>query len=319
MIDDGGLSPEARRFLDSCEPDTSPTEFANMGEVRATVASGYQAAADRAVERHQLTIDTYDVAGVECVRFTSRCPTVAARPHAVLIYLFGGAFMVGDPISDLPIIGALAQWTAMTVVAPRYRLAPEHPAPAALDDTLAVYEALADQTSGTLVLAGESAGGNLALLTAQKARDAALRRPSAMALLSPAVDLRPGRDLFEPNVDRDPTLDASRMDEVLVAYVGDSDPADPSLSPILGEMKGLAPTIITTGTRDLFLSPCVRLATKMRRAGVEVDCRVWDGMWHVFEFYDDYPEQDESLAEIADHINVYTSWPPQPPLSVSQG
>ena len=150
-------------------------------------------------------------------------------PSGTLFYVFGGGFTVGDPFSDLPVIGALAERCRVEVVAPRYRLAPEHPAPAAIDDCRAVYRRLVDRGDAPRLLAGESAGGNLALLLAQGAVAEGLPLPAAVALLSPATDLRRDRELFEPVVGRDPTLGMFRIDEVAVglghAHFGDAEHA----------------------------------------------------------------------------------------------
>jgi len=197
----------------------------------------------------------------------------------------------------------LAELCHVDVIAPKYSLAPEHPAPAAINDCMAVYREVAQSSVGRLLLAGESAGGNLALLVAQSAVNENIRIPDAMGLLSPAADLRPDSDLFEPTYTLDPTLSQANMSDVLTAYLPGIDPKDPLVSPIFGDMRGLPPTIITTGTRDLLLAMCLRTARAMHRANVDVDTRVWNGFWHVFEFYDDYPESAESLSEITSFLN----------------
>ena len=234
-----------------------------------------------------------------------RTYTFHAHPdfYRNLVYLFGGGFIVGSPYCDLPIIGALAELCHVDVIAPKYSLAPEHPAPATINDCMNVYREVAQSSVGRLLLAGESAGGNLALLVAQSAVNENIRVPDTMGLLSPAADLRPDSDLFEPTYTLDPTLSQVNMSDVLAAYLPDMDPKDPLVSPIFGDMGGLPPTIITTGTRDLLLAMCLRTARAMHRAKVDVDTRVWNGFWHVFEIYDDYPESAESLSEIALFLN----------------
>lgn len=296
---DGGLSDAAIAFRDGLVPDPTAVDFEHMDRVRADYAEQYRAGAERAIDRHGLRLDDVDVGGIPCVRVRSR----AGTQRGTMLYLFGGAFMVGSPYSDLPVIGALADRCRVEVVAPVYRLAPEHPAPSASDDAVAAYRVLAHE-SARLLLAGESAGGNLAVLTAQRARAERIRQPAAMALLSPAVDLRPDPELY-PVPGIDPSLDPQRIIDVGRAYVGERAFDDPSVSPLFAAMEGLPPTIITTGTRDLLSGMCLRLERKMRRAGVAVDCRVWDGLWHVFEYHDDFPESAESLAEIAAFLDAH--------------
>lgn len=297
---DGGLSSEARAWL-AAEPgdDDAPMDFSRIAEDRRDTLTRWHEASRRAIDRHGVIAEQVDVAGVECLRVTH---PGGETPTATMMYVFGGAFIHGDPFSELPITAALAEFGGLEIICPNYRLAPEHPAPAAADDCLAVWRELCAAASGQkLLLGGESAGGNLALVTAQRARDEALAPPAAMALLSPAVDLRVDAHRMAA-APEDPTLSKTRMADVARAYPGDLAIDHPLVSPIFASMNDLAPTIITTGTRDMLLPGCLRLTRKMLRAGVDVTCRVWDGLWHVFEFYDAYPEAEESLREIADFL-----------------
>ena len=291
-----GMSNEALAFMASLVRDETPTDFSKIAQIREETRAMYAAGSDRAIERYEVIREDLVLGGVDCERVVSR---KSGESQGTLVYLFGGGFIVGCPYSDLPIIGALAEWCQVEVIAPKYRLAPEHPAPSAADDCMAVWKQVAIASNGPLLLAGESAGGNLALLLAQRAVSDGLPRPDAMALLSPAVDLRTDPDLFEPTTNADPTLSPVRVSDVITAYGPGRDPVDPELSPLFGSLVDLPPTIITTGTRDMLLSMCLRLDRQMRRAGNDVACRVWDGFWHVFEYYDQYPEAEESLREIA--------------------
>lgn len=294
------LSPEAQQWLANRPPEEDVRlDFSRIDEERAEYFATCEDPANRAIVRHGLELDDVEFGGIPCARVVSRAGSVNGR----LVYVFGGGFMVGSPRADLPIIGALAEYCGVDVIAPHYRLAPEYPAPAAAEDCLAAYRSVIETHDGALLLAGESAGGNLALLVAQHAVSEGWRSPDALALLSPAVDLRVDSELHQPGFGADPTLHPDRMLDVLDVYVAGGDVHNPSISPAFGSMTGLAPTIITTGTRDLFLNMCARLHRRMRRAGVDVECNVWDGLWHVFEFYDEYPEADESLAEIASFLN----------------
>ena len=129
--------------------------------------------------------------------------------------------------------------------------------------------------------------------------------PVAAALFSPWCDLGGSGDSIQSNAGRDPTLHPGSLQDYAQAYAGQSALKDPGVSPIYGEFgKAFPPVIITSGTRDLLMSHCVRLAGVMRRSGVSVDLRVWDGLWHVFEFYDELPEAAASLKEIADHLHI---------------
>lgn len=297
----GDLSPEALEKRNSYEPESQPIDFNEIEERRAEAKAGFAPAVDRAIERHQLDLADVVVGGTDCLRIRSR---TGGTDNGRLFYVFGGGFIVGDPETDMPVIGALAEWCGVEVVAPRYRLAPEHPAPAAGEDCWAVYASMA-AAPGRLLVAGESAGGNLALLTAQRAAAESVRTPSAMALLSPAADLRTDRALFGTVADNDPSLSFQLMLDVASVYAGPFELVDPKLSPGLGSMDGLPPTILTTGTYDLLMEMTLRLAGRLRSAGIDVECNVWSGLWHVFEFYDEFPESAASLRDIARFLNGY--------------
>ena len=269
-----------------------------IAEIRRTTYEACRVVSERAVELHGVACADMEVAGVSCMRIT---PPVE-RDQRQLLYLFGGGFVQGSPFEDLPITAALAAKTGATVIAPRYRLAPEHPFPAALDDVTAVGRALLSKNPGTL-LAGESAGGNLALGLVHRLRSQGHAAPRAIALLSPAVDLAHAGD--SQIADRDPFLPAFRTHEVRAAYLGDTEARQPDASPIYGRFDPSFPsTLVTTGTRDLFLSGCARLARVMREAGAPIDLRVWEGMWHVFEYYPNIPEAEASLSEIAAFLDA---------------
>lgn len=301
---DGGLSPEAQAWL-AAEPrdDDAPIDFSTIVADRIDTLGRWHQASHRAIARHDVTVEPLTIDGVDCLRVTS---PQAGTDGGTLVYIFGGAFIYGDPFSELPITAALAAYAGIEVICPSYRLAPEHPVPAASDDCLTVWRSVSSSRDRVAV-GGESAGGNLALLTAQRARDEGANMPAALALLSPAADLRTDPSLVDASPD-DPTLSKTRMFDVARVYPGDLPLDDPTVSPLFGAMTGLPPTLITTGTRDLLLPGCLRAARRMRRAGVDVDCRVWDGLWHVFEFYDAYPEADESLREIADFLRRELAW-----------
>ena len=299
MIEDD-LSPEAVRFLNAFEKDDTPIDFSRIQEIRAEMISSHAPASERAIERHAIAREDTEVGGIPCEHIRS---TRTQTSTGTLVYLFGGGFIFGCPYSDLTIIGALAELCHVDVIAPKYSLAPEHPAPAAINDCMDVYREVAQSSVGRLLLVGESAGGNLALLLAQSAVNENIRVPDAMGLLSPDADLCPDSYSYDPTYSHDPTLSQLIMSDVLTAYLPGMDPKDPFVSPIFGDMRGLPSTIITTGTRDLLLARCLRTARAMHRANVDVDTRVWNGFWHVFEYYDDYPESAESLSEIASFLN----------------
>ena len=304
MLGPALISAEAQAFIDNA-PEILPFDLTleSIGAVRAQTRADLTPAAERAVQRHRVTLRDIEVAGVPCMEITPEVST----PSRTILYCYGGGYVVGSPFEDLPVSAALAEHTGARIVAPNYRLAPEHPYPAAVEDGWAVCQALtAECLAGTLAIAGESAGGNLALVLLQRLHKAGLAMPVAAALCSPWADLASQGDSSTANDGRDPTLSAGHDGQATRAYVGANDPADPDISPVRGFYdQTFPPTFITTGTRDLLLSHSVRLARVMRDAGVDVDLRVWEGLWHVFEFYDEIPEAALSLRQIGEFLTAH--------------
>lgn len=294
------ISDQARAILAAGDPtEKQMGGDQSIDDIRKATLETYRPACEAAIEEHRVTTKDISVAGIECLEVLPE----QANDGRQLLYLFGGGFMLGSPFEELPITASIAAQTGARIVCPAYRLAPEHPFPAALDDVTAVAKALFAENPNTL-LAGESAGGNLALALAQRLLGQGAPLPPAIATLSPATDLGGHGDSAE--ADRDPFLKLERTSDVHEAYIPGEDTTNPEISPIFGTYDSdFPPTLITTGTRDLLLSGCVRLARVMREAGAPVDLRVWEGMWHVFEFYPDIPEAKASLAEISAFLNQH--------------
>ncbi|MEM7226308.1 MAG: alpha/beta hydrolase [Pseudomonadota bacterium] len=288
------ISAKAEALLSSGKLPSVPSMAETpIAEIRRASHEACRLASKRAVKSNGVVCADREIAGVSCMTVTPP----SGRDGRQLLYLFGGGFVQGSPFEDLPIVAVLAAKTGATVIAPRYRLAPEHPFPAGLDDIAAVGRALLSANPGIL-LAGESAGGNLALALVHRLRREGHGVPRALAVLSPVTDLDHKDD--SQIADRDPSLPAMRPVEIHAAYIGEGDARQPEISPIYGSFDpSFPPTLVTSGTRDLLLSGCVRLARVMREAGAPVDLRVWEGMWHVFEWYANIPEAEASLAEIA--------------------
>lgn len=289
------LSAEGRAILADPAQPMQDLSAETLPRVRAITRAMYADMANRAVDRAGVDVAETEIAGVPCLTLTPPRPA-AAWP---VLYGYGGGFIMGSPFEDLIVAAPLCARTGARVIIPHYRLAPEHPWPAPDDDGYAVYRTL---SGAPFAMVGESAGGNLALTLMQRARRDGLALPRVLGLMSPWCDLTHAGDSLTANDGRDPTLSLAWVKIAAEYYAGAADPADPAVSPIFGDYAGGPPTILTTGTRDLLQSQVVRLARVMRGAGVQVDLRVWDGLWHVFEFDDRLPEAAQSVSEIADFL-----------------
>lgn len=293
MARPAALSDAARVWLEKGGDPFDPDPSLDVPGLRAARESCYGADAPAILHRTGLTSSEITLSGVRCRVVTPK----NAVPEQAVFYAFGGGFMFGSPEQDMAIIAGLAQETGRTVIAPYYRLAPEHPYPCGQDDCSAALRAALDSHT-SLALAGESAGATLIMVAAARALPVARSKICAVAIMSPCSDLAELGDSALTN--RDPVLDLDRVQAVAGIYAPGSNLENPELSIVYGKYgPDFPPTLITSGTRDLFLSGCVRLDRVMRETGAPVTLRVWEGMWHAFEFYGDtLPEAEASLGDI---------------------
>ena len=215
----------------------------------------------------------------------------------LVIYYHGGGFLFGSSRSHLVIASHLARAAGATVLSVDYRLAPEHPAPTAADDAYAAYLWALDQgyAPGRIAISGDSAGGNLALLTALRARDDGKPLPAALVLMSPALDFA-GEGASHVEHANAPLVDAGLMGLFNLAYLGAGDRKSPLVTPFYSPMAGLPPVLIHVGTWELLHSDSVTIAGRMQAAGVEASLQVWDGMCHSWQLF--APFLDEGMASI---------------------
>ena len=223
-------------------------------------------------------------------------------PATVLLFLHGGGFVVGSPATHRALAARLARLCSAVVVVPDYRLAPEHPCPAALDDALTVYRALRSEF-GSVVLAGDSAGGGLALALALALRDAGERLPERIALLSPWVDLSLSGESVTGKAALDPMLGAGWLRDCSERYRAQRAAQDAVVSPLFADLSGLPPLLVHVGSDEILLSDAQRLADRAGAAGVTVELQVWEGLWHDFQLHAGMlREADQALAQIAEFL-----------------
>lgn len=223
--------------------------------------------------------------------------TPQADPRKLVIYYHAGGFVFGSLASHRALCSYLAQFSGARVLNVDYRLAPEHPAPAAHDDAFAAYQwALANgYAASAIALAGDSAGGNLALSTAVRARNQGLPLPAAIVALSPALDLASEGESHR-TVD-DPFITRELMGFFNAMYVPGGDVRSPTVTPFYSaELQGLPPVQLQVGSRERLRDDAVTMAARLKAAGVEVECTVWDGMVHCWQLF--APVLDEALASL---------------------
>jgi acetyl esterase/lipase len=222
-----------------------------------------------------------------------------------MLYLHGGAFALGSINVQRELIARLVRSTKMRGLAIKYRLAPEHPFPAALEDATAAYRWLLSQgfESSQIMVAGDSAGGGLALGTMLSLRDSGEPLPAGAVCISPWTDLALTGDSALSKADLDPILDPASLQVYARYYAGDNELTTPLISPLFANLAGLPPLLIQVGTDEILLDDATRLAEKARQAGVNVTLEVWDEMFHVFQLIPFLPEAKKAIGSIAEFVS----------------
>jgi epsilon-lactone hydrolase len=220
------------------------------------------------------------------------------EPRHVVLYFHGGVYVLGDAVQAAGLAAQVARRTSATVISVDYRLAPEHPYPAAVDDALAAYQAVLDggTAPSDIAFAGESAGGGLAVATLVNARDHGLPLPAAAYLMSPYADLTLAGTTMDTKRDADPLLSPEALQARVPDYTAGQDAALPLISPIFADLTGLPPLIIQAGTHEVLLDDAIRLAGQAAVADVQVTLDITPGVPHVFQAY--APILDEAAAAL---------------------
>ena len=203
----------------------------------------------------------------------------------VLLHCHGGGYSTGSSLYARTLTSKLASSTSMDVFCFDYRLAPEHPCPAALEDAMKAwnYLMLLGYGARDVILTGDSAGGNLALALTLKLKEEGRLLPRGLVLMSPWTDLTSSGKSFETKAELDPVLDRAYIDRMVDAYAPGRDLKDPYISPLFGNVEGFPPTYIQVGENEILLSDSMRLYQVFTEAGVPVKLDVYPGMWHVFQ------------------------------------
>ncbi|MCA1845751.1 MAG: alpha/beta hydrolase [Actinobacteria bacterium] len=227
----------------------------------------------------------------------------AARAHAAIVHFHGGGYVLGSPRTTRPITAGLARHTGLPVLVPDYRLAPEDPFPAAIDDAVDVYCWLIEQgfEPGRVVISGDSAGGGIAVALLIALRDRSLPAPAGAIGISPFVDLTLSSPSIDANEGRDPQVTRPFLTSAVRHYLaGRVDPKTPLASPVFADLAGLPPLMLQVGGDELLLDDSLRLAEAAEAAGVDVTVERWAGLMHVWhQMAPRLPEAEAALASLA--------------------
>lgn len=241
--------------------------------------------------------------------------TLAGRPvirssfgqatRGAVLYLHGGGYIIGSAATHKGLTGHVAKASGCMVVTPDYRLAPEHPFPAALDDAEAAWQALINEgfAPGQIALAGDSAGGGLAIALAMRLRDSNQPLPASVTVFSPWVDLTQ-EALYSPECE--PVLQARWTAKAAKLYAGKESLRNPLISPIFGNLDGLPPLLIQVGSQEILLNDAERLAKAARQREVETRLEVFNSLWHVFQIHSGQLDRATAAVQTAgEHIRAH--------------
>jgi len=228
-----------------------------------------------------------------------------ARTDAVILYFHGGGYAIGSPASHRHLIAALSQAAGAAALAVDYRLSPEHPFPAAVEDAVRTYQWLlrSGVTPNRIVIAGDSCGGGLTMATLLALRDRGMPRAAAGVCLSSWFDLTMSAESYTTKAEVDPIIKRETLIRWAQAYMQGQDPRTPIASPLFADLSGLPPLLIQVGTEEVLLDDSTELAARAKAAGVDATLEVWEEMIHVWHYF--YPmlrEGREAIARIGEFV-----------------
>jgi monoterpene epsilon-lactone hydrolase len=238
--------------------------------------------------------------------------TAGADHASVIFYLHGGAYAIGTAASSVGLASDLARRAAARLVTVDYRLAPEHPHPAAIDDAVAAYRGLLDSgvAASAIAIAGESAGAGLAAATLVAVKHAGLPQPTAAVLMSPWADLTLSGDSISTKAALDPALTPEGLRRRAFDYIAAGDPAGELVSPIFADLTGLPPLLIQAGSHEILLDDATRLAARAAAADVAVRLEITPGVPHVFQaFAAMLDEGDAALTSAGKFLRAHLAGP----------
>jgi acetyl esterase/lipase len=267
----------------------------------ASMRAGMDAATAGFTVPPEVRFEPVDAGGVPAEWTTAP----GAREDRALVYLHGGAYCLGGIASYRGLTARLSRLARLRVLSVDYRLAPEHPHPAAVDDAVAAlrFAYASGLAPSRVAVGGDSAGGGLALAALLALRDAGDALPAAGVCLSPWTDLSGSGESMHSRASLDPLVEAETLAQMAAHYLAGRDPRTPLASPLFANLRGLPPLLVHVGTAEILLDDATRLAERARDVGVDVQLEVWDDMIHVWHaFADALPEGEQALQGIADFL-----------------
>jgi len=280
--------------LRSLQRDGNPT----IAEMRA----GWDRFAAQFPAADDLRFEAVDADGVSA-EWTD---APGADPRRVIFYLHGGGYNIGSIESYRHFVGRMSRASKARVLSVGYRLAPEHPFPAAVDDAVTAYRWLLGQgiPASRIVISGDSAGGGLALAAMIRLRDEGDRLPAAAVCMSPSTDLAKEGESMRTRAHLDPIVRIDTSSAHALRYVGEGgDFKHPLASPLYADLRGLPPLLILVGTNETLLDDSTRVADKARAAGVEVEIEIWEDMVHIWPFFAAVlPEGQRAIERMGNYI-----------------
>lgn len=291
------LSLRARLFQ-RIIPKVMPTADLSPEQQRAKLSRAL------GLPNRRVEVVDLQLGGVPVLRVTPKGPP--RRRH--LLHVHGGGFVVGTTRGFAGYLSELALRADATITSVDYRLAPEHPFPAAIDDCLAVYRALIDEVAPeSLAVVGESAGGNAVLAMVVRARDEGWALPSGAVLVSPWLDLTFSGDSMSRNQHTELMLDPVLFTSWRDHYVAGQDPADPRISPLFADLSGLPPLHVQATTAEVLEDDARRLVEKAQAVGVDAELIVHDELWHIFQTQVPFvPEARRALDQMVTFLRTHT-------------
>lgn len=225
------------------------------------------------------------------------------RKQPIILYCHGGGYATGSMKYARAVTSKLVESTSMSAVAFNYRLSPEHPYPAAIDDAVKIWDYLMYQGYGAedIIVIGDSAGGNLALELLLRIKAKERMMPKALVLLSPWTDLTSSGESQITRAKIDPVIEKDYLESAIAYYAGEHDLKDPSISPLYADFTGFPPTYIQVGDNEMLLDDSTRLYESLLRYNVLTRISIYDGMWHVFQMAP-FKKSFEAIKEAADFI-----------------